>query len=119
MKAERRMRLGRLLGAAAISAFAATCCAQYRILPGNTDSNGCDPTTSARICQGTADEAHCYAPPNSKYGPSDKQEYIFGADPKAKALGRFNGQELTLFTAMFSGCGSGTLTHFSLLTVRD
>jgi len=24
-----------------------------------------------------------------------------------------------LFTAMFSGCGSGTLTHLSLLTVRD
>ncbi|MGA3082053.1 MAG: hypothetical protein ABSD44_11800 [Terracidiphilus sp.] len=40
-------------------------------------------------------------------------------EPNAKVVGHLDGKELTLFTAMFSGCGSGTLTHFSLLTVRD
>jgi hypothetical protein len=79
----------------------------------------CFPKTSARICLGAADEAHCYAPPSDRFDPPSNEAYIFGLEPKAKAVGRLNGKELTLFTAMFSGCGSGTLTHFSLLTVRD
>ena len=107
-----------LVGIVAISACAINCCAQYRVLPGKADPDGCLPTTPARICLGAVGEAHCYAPPTDKYGPSDKEEYIFGLEPNAKAAGRFHGQELTLFTAMFSGCGSGTLTHLSLLTVR-
>jgi len=102
-----------------MDACLATCYAQYRVLPGKADSDGCMPTTPARVCLGATGEAHCYAPPNDKHGSSEKEEYTFGLEPKAKAVGRFNAQELTLFTAMFSGCGSGTLTHLSLLTVRD
>ena len=107
-----------LVRVVAVWVCAATCFAQYRILPGNADSDGCNPTAQARICLGATGEERCYAPPNDIH-PSDKGEYIFGLEPKAKAIGRVGGQELTLFTAMFSGCGSGTLTHFSLLTVRD
>ena len=102
----------------AIWMCAGTCFAQYRILPGNADSDGCNPTTAARICLGATGEEHCYAPPNDKYGSTDKEQYIFGLEPKARAVGRFKGQELTLFAATFSGCGSGTLTRFSLLTVQ-
>jgi len=95
---------------------------QYRVLPGRTapgDFEDCDPKTPARICLGVTGEAHCYAPPSDNLAPSSDVAYIFGLDPNAKAVGRLDGKELTLFTAMFSGCGSGTLTHFSLLTVRD
>jgi hypothetical protein len=95
---------------------------QYRVLPGKTasgDFEDCNPITPARICLGVAGKAHCYAPPNDKFSSSSNAAYIFGLDPNAKAVGRLAGKELTLFTAMFSGCGSGTLTHFSLLMVRD
>jgi hypothetical protein len=70
------------------------------------------PATAARICLGTAETEHCFAPPNSK-------GYIFGLEPKATPVGKIDGNELTLFTATFYGCGSGTLTDFSLLTVRN
>ena len=119
MEGMHQMHFKWLLGIVAISAFATTCRAQYRVLPGTTDSDGCEPTTPARICLGATGEAHCYAPPNDKYGDSSDEQYIFGLEPKAKVVGRLNGRDLILFTAMFSGCGSGTLTHFSLLTVRD
>jgi hypothetical protein len=95
---------------------------QYRVLPGKTapgDFEDCDPKSPARICLGLTGEAHCYAPSSDKFAPSSDDTYTFGLDPTAKAVGRLDGKELTLFTAMFSGCGSGTLTHFSLLTVRD
>jgi len=91
----------------------ASCCAQTRVFEGKYDTEmGCMPTTPARICLGTAGTTHCYAPPSDK-------DYIFGLEPKATSVGQLDGHELTLFTAVFSGCGSGTLTHFSLLTVRD
>jgi hypothetical protein len=91
----------------------AFCCAQTRVFEGKYDKQmGCMPTTPARICLGAAGTAHCYAPPSDK-------DYIFGLEPKDTPVGQLDGHELTLFTATDSGCGSGTLTHYSLLTVRD
>lgn len=55
---------------------------------------------------------HCFSPPSDK-------NYIFGLEPTAIPAGQMDGQPLTLFMAMFSGCGSGTLTNFSLLTVQN
>jgi len=86
--------------------------AQYRVLPGETDRDGCVPKTPARICLGATGMAHCYEPFGNK-------DYIFALEPKATPVGQLDGHDLTLFTAMFSGCGSGALTDFSLLTVRD
>jgi hypothetical protein len=86
--------------------------AQYRVLPGETDRDGCVPKTPARICLGATGMAHCYEPLGNK-------DYIFALEPKATPVGQLDGHDLTLFTAMFSGCGSGALTDFSLLTVRD
>lgn len=54
----------------------------------------------------------CYEPPSTK-------DYVFGLEPTQKQIGTWKGKPLILFTAMFSGCGSGTLTDFSLLTERD
>jgi hypothetical protein len=88
---------------------------QYHVLPGKTDPGDfqdCFPKTPARICLGATGTTHCYEPPSEK-------DYIFGLEPKATPVGRLDGNELILFTAMFSGCGSGALTHFSLLTIRN
>lgn len=116
------MRFKWIIGVLFANAFLLVSQGQYRVLPGKTvpgDFEDCDPKTPARICLGAVGESHCYSPPNDKFDPPSNEAYIFGLEPKAKAVGRLNGKELTLFTAMFSGCGSGTLTQSSLLTVRN
>ena len=45
--------------------------------------------------------------------------YTFGLEPEALPIGELNGQPLILFFATFSGCGSGTLTDYSLLVIRN
>jgi hypothetical protein len=86
--------------------------AQYRVLPGREDVNGF-PTAPASICLSYAGTAHCYT------SPDYMKDSPFGLDPKAQTIGKLNGQDLTLFTATYSGGGSGTLTNFALLTVKD
>jgi hypothetical protein len=54
---------------------------------------------------------HCFVPPSDK-------DLVFGLEPRATPVGHLDGIELTLFTAMYSNCGSGTLTKYALLTVR-
>lgn len=93
----------------------APCVGQYRLLPGETEpgqSADCSPKTAARICLGISTTDKCYAAPNDK-------DYIFGLEPSAKRVGQIDGRELILFTATFSGCGSGTLTSLALLTVKN
>lgn len=87
---------------------AETCCAQYRVLPGKLDADGL-PTTPSRICPGAGASGteHCYTPPTDKY--------VFGLEPRARVVGKLDGRDLILFTATFSGGGSGTLTHLALL----
>jgi hypothetical protein len=100
--------------ALALGLGACSCLAQYRLMPVETGSDfpDCFPKTPARFCLGSSGTEHCFAPASTK-------DYIFGLEPKATPVGRFDGHELTLFSAMFSGCGSGTLTDFSLLSVHD
>ena len=93
-----------------LSAF--VCHAQYHVIPGDADADGCSGTKSARICTGSAGTDHCYAPPSEKL-------YTFGLEPKAIPAGEINGQPLILFAATFDGCGSGTLTDYSLLAIRN
>jgi hypothetical protein len=88
----------------------AICRAQYRVLPGKLDADGL-PTTSARICPGTTGADRGYT------APSDK--YAFGLEPKAQTVAKLNGQDLILFTATFSGGGSGELTNLALLEERS
>ena len=100
------------LAALALCFSALVCRAQYHIVPGDTDKDGCSGTKPARICTGSAGTDHCYAPPSEKL-------YAFGLEPQATLAGQINGQALILFSAMFSGCGSGTLTDYSLLAIRN
>jgi hypothetical protein len=88
------------------------CSAQYRVLPGNVDANGF-PTTPARICLGTTEMSCCYIHPDYM------KDAPFGLSPKAQTIAELDGQDLTLFTATFSGGGSGDLTNFALLVVKD
>lgn len=90
----------------AVSANLSTCCAQFRVLPGKLDSGGL-PTAPARICPGASGAEHCYSPPSGRY--------VFGLDPRARVVGKIGGRDLVLFTATFSGGGSGTLTNLALL----
>jgi hypothetical protein len=88
---------------------------QYHVMPGKSDpanSANCLPQTPASICLGATGMEHCYALPSDK-------DFIFGLEPRATPVGQLDGFELTLFTAMYSGCGSGTVTKFALLTVRN
>ena len=87
---------------------------QYHLVPGEVPKDtGCDPTSPARICLSASGTDHCFIPKKSTDG------FIFGMEPEARSLGDFNREELILFSAMFSGCGSGTLRDYSLLVVRD
>jgi hypothetical protein len=88
---------------------AVACCAQYRVLPGKLDADGL-PTTSARICLGAAGTNQCYAPPSERYA--------FGLNSKAETIGTRAGHDLILFTATFSGGGSGDLTNLAILEER-
>jgi hypothetical protein len=85
---------------------AVSCYPQYRIIPGKVDVDGF-PTSSASICLGGTGNKHCYVPSSEKY--------VFALDPKAQDVAKHNGKNLVLFTATFSGGGSGTLTSFALL----
>lgn len=98
--------LRRLAIVLAVSANLSACCAQFHVLPGKLNADGL-PTTPARICPGASGTEHCYTPPGD--------EYVFGLDPRARAVGKLDGRDLVLFTATFSGGGSGTLTHLALL----
>jgi hypothetical protein len=86
--------------------------AAYRVLQGRVDSDGF-PTTAASICLGDSGSDHCYTP--SDYQPKSP----FGLNAKALDIGQYNGRPLTLFTAVFSAGGSGELTTYALLTVKD
>ncbi len=88
------------------------CHAQYHVVPGDEDEDGCSGKRSARICTGSSRDAHCYA-------PASERLYTFGLEPEALPVGDLNGQPLILFFATFSGCGSGTLTDYSLLTIHN
>lgn len=105
------MRLARLALTIAFIVATEHSRAQFQVTPGETGADGCAPATPARICFRGTDTPRCYSPTSDK-------NYIFGLEPYAKTVGQLDGQPLVLFTAMFSGCGSGTLTDVSLLTFR-
>ncbi len=97
--------IGLLANAIAVASFA-----QYRLSAGKLDSDGL-PTTSAQICLGATSKGKCYTPPSEKYA--------FGLEPEAHTVAKLNGKDLILFTATFSGGGSGTLTDFALLKEQN
>jgi hypothetical protein len=79
----------------------------YKVYPGTVDADG-SPTGAARLCLDTQ-RARCYALPGKQ---SDMQ---FGLEPKVERISVQRGGPLILFSATFSGGGSGTLDELALL----
>ena len=96
-----------------LTVVAAGQAAPYRIVNGQTDSDGF-PTTPAKICikSGTGDQ--CYSPPSPE-SPLPP----FGLNAAAKDLKLETGAVLTVFTAESSSGGSGSLTSIALLEDRN
>jgi hypothetical protein len=84
----------------------------YRVLNGQTDSDGF-PTTAARLCIGSASSEQCYEPPpKPPLAP-------FGLNATAREVKLTSGAKLLLFTAEASEGGSGSLTSIALLENRN
>jgi hypothetical protein len=79
----------------------------YKLYPGTMDADGL-PTGASRLCLDTQ-PARCYALPEKQ---SDMQ---FGLEPKVEKVSVQGGGSLILFSATFSGGGSGTLDELALL----
>jgi hypothetical protein len=79
----------------------------YKVYAGTMDANGL-PTGAACLCL-DASPALCYALPERQ---SDMQ---FGLEPKTERVSVHGGGSLILFSAAFSGGGSGTLVELALL----
>jgi hypothetical protein len=90
---------------------------QFTLSEGRLDADGL-PISGAKLCLIEQKDV-CYHMPSETYGGS-KVTYEFGLEPHAKRLQLADGGSWVLFTAMFSGGGSGTLTRFALLRyLRD
>ena len=85
----------------------------YRVLDGQTDSDGF-PTTAARLCIGSATTEQCYTPP-----PPKPPLPPFGLNATARDVKLTTGATLVLFTAESSAGGSGSLTSIALLENRS
>jgi hypothetical protein len=79
----------------------------YKVYPGTVGADGL-PTGAARLCLDTQ-RARCYALPGKQ---SDMQ---FGLEPKVERISGQRGGPLILFSATFSGGGSGTLDELALV----
>ncbi|MGA9527668.1 MAG: hypothetical protein WBS24_06100 [Terriglobales bacterium] len=92
-------------------AWAAQQLPPYRVLNGQTDSDGF-PTTAARLCIGPASSEQCYEPsPVPDLAP-------FGLNAMARGVKLVTGARLVLFTAEAYEGGSGSLTSIALLENR-
>lgn len=89
---------------------------QFTLSEGQLDAEGF-PLSGAHLCLLGQREV-CYQMPSETYAGS-KVTYEFGLEPHAKRLQLSGGGSWVLFTAMFSGGGSGTLTRFAVLRYSE
>jgi hypothetical protein len=85
----------------------------YKVYPGKVDLDGL-PTGAARLCL-NARPTHCYSLPNGRNDVQSGIEFEFGLEPKTERASVQGGGSLILFSATFSGGGSGTLDELALL----
>ena len=102
------MRISVFFVALALSASAWSTGAQMRIIPGDTNEDGCSGRKSAQLCLDQPGVEQCFTLPPDK-------DYVFGLEPRIERVGKWRNQPLLLFSATFSGCGSGQLTEYALL----
>jgi len=85
----------------------------YKVFPGKVDLDGL-PTGAARLCL-NGQPTHCYSLPNGQKDAGSGIEFKFGLEPKTERISVQGGGSLILFSATFSGGGSGTLDELALL----
>jgi hypothetical protein len=85
----------------------------YKVFPGKVDLDGL-PIGAARLCL-NAQPTHCYLLPNGQKDAGSGIEFKFGLEPKAERISVQGGGSLILFSATFSGGGSGSLDELALL----
>ena len=99
---------GQGVGAGAVREFPA-----YKLIEGAIDSDGF-PTSGAKLCVVEA-PAPCFQMPSNLGYSKSGVVYDYGLEPKAERLPMKGGGSLVLFSATFSGGGSGSLDSLALL----
>jgi hypothetical protein len=90
---------------------------RFEVAEGKLDENGF-PTSGAKLCL-AGEKSICYQMPSHMPLGSRQVTYDFGLEPRAKILPLTDGGSWALFSAMFSGGGSGTLTRLAILRYQS
>ena len=85
----------------------------FKVIQGNVDSDGL-PTSGAKLCLLKPADSCYQIPSNSGYS-SDSVIYDYGINPHSERLPLKGGGSIVLFSAQFSGGGSGTLDSLAIL----
>jgi hypothetical protein len=85
----------------------------FKLLSGATDSDGF-PTSGAKLCLLKA-AGTCFQMPSNKEYSGGSVTYEFGLDPVGEKVPVTGGGSVVLFSAQFSGGGSGTLDRLAIL----
>jgi hypothetical protein len=85
----------------------------YKVRQGTVDADGL-PTGAARLCL-DRQPTRCYSLPKGRSDMHSGVEYQFGLEPKTERISVQGGESLILFSATFSGGGSGSLDELALL----
>jgi hypothetical protein len=89
----------------------------FRLIQGNVDSDGL-PNSGAKLCL-LKPANLCYQMPSNGGYSSGSVVYDYGLDPQYERLSLKAGGSLVLFTARFSGGGSGTLDSLAILEYEN
>jgi hypothetical protein len=85
----------------------------FRVIQGNLDSDGL-PTSGAKLCLLKPADS-CYQMPSNSGYSSGSVVFDYGINPHSKRLPLKGGGSIILFSAQFSGGGSGTLDSLAIL----
>ena len=85
----------------------------FKVIQGNVDSDGL-PTSGAKLCL-LKPADFCYQMPSNSGYSSGAVTYDYGINPHSERLPLKGGGSIVLFSAQFSGGGSGTLDSLAIL----
>jgi hypothetical protein len=85
----------------------------FKVIQGNVDSDGL-PTSGAKLCLLKSTDS-CYQMPSNSGYSSGSVIYDYGINPYSERLPLKGGGSIVLFSAQFSGGGSGTLDSLAIL----
>jgi hypothetical protein len=88
----------------------------FKVIQGNVDSDGW-PISGAKLCLLKPADS-CYQMPSNSGYSSSSVVYDYGINPHAERLPLKGGGSIVLFSAQFSGGGSGSLDSFAILRYK-